>query len=210
MLTKIGTVRSSMIDRNSDTRKAGNGSGRASGFYLFLQKNRRILATLTRRLMVSVDIDDIIQETLVRALESEKLKNIKQPEGFLIGIAKNVAREEARRRISLNQQLLEDLELENHIADEPSIDAIVDGRQRMEIFAGAIASLPPRCARVFVMKHVFGASHKEISAELGISVSTVEKHVALGLRTCRTYMRSKDVLGSDDFDNKVASISSKK
>lgn len=201
------TVNRGKGGRNEDKRGARNREERASGFFLFLQKNRKILATVARRLMVSADVDDIIQETLVRALESEKLKTINQPEGFLIGIAKNVAREEARRRIALNQQLLEDLELENHIADEPSIDSIVDGRQRMEIFAGAIRKLPPRCARVFVMKHVFGASHKEIAAELGISVSTVEKHVALGLKTCRAYMRSKKAIEGDGFDNNVASIS---
>ena len=34
------------------------------------------------------------------------------------------------------------------------------------------------------MKKVYGYSHKEIAGKLDISVSTVEKHVATGLKRC--------------------------
>jgi DNA-directed RNA polymerase specialized sigma24 family protein len=41
------------------------------------------------------------------------------------------------------------------------------------------------------MKKAYGYSHKEIAAQLGISTSTVEKHVAAGLKRCSEYMQKK-------------------
>ena len=42
------------------------------------------------------------------------------------------------------------------------------------------------------MNYVLGMSHKEISKELGISVSTVENHVFLALQQLRTILAESD------------------
>jgi DNA-directed RNA polymerase specialized sigma24 family protein len=54
--------------------------------------------------------------------------------------------------------------------------------------------LPPLCRRVFVLRKVFKLSPTEISEVLGISTSTIEKHVAKGLVRCRDYLREKGLL----------------
>ena len=50
----------------------------------------------------------------------------------------------------------------------------------------AIESLPPRCGEVFRMSYIDGLTDKEISESLGISVSTVENHIYLALRSLRS------------------------
>ena len=42
------------------------------------------------------------------------------------------------------------------------------------------------------MRKVYGFSHKEISQELGISVSTVEKHIVSGLKRCRQSVKRQE------------------
>lgn len=51
-------------------------------------------------------------------------------------------------------------------------------------FAESVLKLPPQCQRVFIMKRVYGYSHGEISAKLGISISTIEKHAATAMKRC--------------------------
>ncbi|MGH8200295.1 MAG: RNA polymerase sigma factor [Steroidobacteraceae bacterium] len=55
-------------------------------------------------------------------------------------------------------------------------------------------SLPPLCRRVFVLRKVYQLSHAEIAQVLGVSHSTIEKHVAKGLLRCRDQLRSAGLL----------------
>jgi DNA-binding transcriptional ArsR family regulator len=54
---------------------------------------------------------------------------------------------------------------------------------------------------VFVLRKVYRLSHDEIAEVLGVSHSTIEKHVAKGLIRCRDYLRDAgllDATGSKD------------
>ena len=54
-----------------------------------------------------------------------------------------------------------------------------------------INSLPPKCRDVFVLRWIHGLSQRAISEKLNIAVSTVEKHLAKGLRFCKEEMRER-------------------
>ena len=49
----------------------------------------------------------------------------------------------------------------------------------------AIESLPPKCREVFRMSHIEGLSNREISEQLGITLSTVENHIYNALKQLR-------------------------
>jgi RNA polymerase sigma-70 factor (ECF subfamily) len=70
----------------------------------------------------------------------------------------------------------------------------VERARRFESFCAAVERLPPLCRRVFVLRKVHKLSHAEISEVLGVSQSTIEKHVAKGLVRCRDYMRELGLL----------------
>ena len=84
---------------------------------------------------------------------------------------------------------VEDFTPQEYVTNEPSIEDDIDSRKQMLIFTEAVATLPQQCQRVFVLKKVYGHSHKEIARQLGISTSTVEKHVATGLKRCSEYIQ---------------------
>jgi len=48
-----------------------------------------------------------------------------------------------------------------------------------------IAALPDKCRQAFVMSREYDYSYKDISGNLGISVSTVEKHISKALKVLR-------------------------
>ncbi len=48
-----------------------------------------------------------------------------------------------------------------------------------------VAALPEKCRQVFTMSREYDCSYKDISGNLGISVSTVEKHISKALKALR-------------------------
>ena len=150
------------------------------------------LRSFIRRLGVNdSDIDDICQETVLRALKAEKQRTIDSPEAFLFGVARNVVRKQLTKQSRSVIDLVDGLAPDEYAAGEPSLGRALDERQRLQLFTEAVATLPPQCQRVFVMKRVYGYSQRDIAARLKISESTVEKHVAAGLKRCMDEMEQR-------------------
>ena len=52
----------------------------------------------------------------------------------------------------------------------------------------AVRRLPLQCRRAFILKKVYGLSRKEIASYMGITESTVQKHVAKGVMMCAEHL----------------------
>jgi len=148
---------------------------------------------LTRYLKSREGVDDLAQECFVRAFAAEAQHPIDSPKAFLFTVARNLALNEITRRSTAAIESLGDLSdldvLEDR--DQVAVDDVVDSRERVHQLAQAIDRLPPQCAKVFILRIMQGLSHKEIAARLGISVRTVENHVASGLIRCKAFLRSQ-------------------
>jgi RNA polymerase sigma-70 factor (family 1) len=71
----------------------------------------------------------------------------------------------------------------NHTSSETfSPLAYVETRELEKILKDAINNLPPQCQKVFKLSREQYLSDKEIAAEMGISVKTVEQHKGKALR----------------------------
>ena len=153
--------------------------------------NKSIIKKFLRRFSSNPhDIEDICQETILRALNAEKNRDIHEPRAFLFGVAKNVARKALDKKSKSLINFIEDYSDEEYLSNEVPVEKQLDDKQKMVIFWEAVSELPLQCQRVFVLKKVQGYSHKEIAKQLDISVSTVEKHVAQGLKRSSEYMES--------------------
>lgn len=157
-------------------------------FDVFLENELKIKRFLRRYYSNSHDIDDISQETILRALHAEKNRVIREPRAFLFGVAKNIARKSLEKKSKSLIDFIEDFGDKEYLSCEPSMDEYLDGKRKMLVFWDAVSGLPPQCQKVFVLKKVHGYSHKEIAKTLEISISTVEKHAAMGLKRCSEYM----------------------
>jgi RNA polymerase sigma factor (sigma-70 family) len=135
------------------------------------------------------DVEDLVQETYVRMYALQDFRNIGSPRALLFRIAHNTAVERARRQSTQATDSVADFESLNVYSSEAPADEQIDSRRRFESFCAAVDRLPPLCRRVFVLRKVYRLSHDEIAEILGVSHSTIEKHVAKGLLRCRDYMR---------------------
>ena len=160
----------------------------------FFENESFLKKFLTRFLSRPQDIEDVAQETFLKAFSAEKHREIRSPKAFLFRIAKNAALTNLTKKTQLITDYIEDLDSPEVLCDEVSVEDQVAGGQKLALFCQAAASLPPQCRRAFLMRKVYGLSHKEISERLGISTSTVEKHVANGLQRCSIFMSDNGLL----------------
>jgi len=155
------------------------------GIFKVFGATEPVLKRFVRKFVSSThDVDDICQETVTRALEVERCRKIDQPGAFLFGIARNVIRERLDKQSRSLVDFIDDFSTLDYASEEPPIEQMLDSRRQLQLFMQAVANVPPQCQRVFIMKKVYGYSHKEIADRLDISISTVEKHVAAGLKRC--------------------------
>jgi len=144
------------------------------------------------------DIEDLIQETYVRIYALPDYHQIQSPKALLLRIAHNLAVERARRHKAQATDTMADLDTLSVFSNEAPPEEQTDARRRFESFCAAVERLPPLCRRVFVLRKVHKLSHAEISQVLGVSESTIEKHVAKGLVRCRDHLRELGLLEVTD------------
>ncbi|MHB8816701.1 MAG: RNA polymerase sigma factor [Steroidobacteraceae bacterium] len=142
----------------------------------------------------SEDVEDLVQEAYVRVCAMSPAQVVDSPRALLFRIARNLAVDRARQRVTHATDDVADFEPLNVSSEEAEPDEQVDLRRRFESFCAAVDSLPPLCRRVFVLRKVYQLSHAEIAQVLGLSHSTIEKHVAKGLVRCRDRLRSLGLL----------------
>jgi RNA polymerase sigma factor (sigma-70 family) len=149
------------------------------------------------------DVEDLVQETLVRVYSLADYRTVDAPKALLFRIGHNLAVERARRHSTQATDSMADLEPLGVYSSEASAEEQIDARRRFETFCAAVDRLPPLCRRVFVLRKVYKLSHAEISEVLDVSHSTIEKHVAKGLVRCRDYLRELGLL--ETMDPKIKS-----
>lgn len=158
---------------------------------------RSTLARAVSHIVPPKEIEDIVQETYVRVCQIENPEDIRHPRSFLLKTAKNLAFDHIKRaETRLAQSMDDELEAEwteQKARTDDTYDKVA-ANQEFAHFCEAVRHLPIQCRKVFVLKKVYGYSQKEIANQLQISESTVEKHIANGIKRCTYYMAShKDI-----------------
>lgn len=168
-------------------------------------KNSRLsLRNFISRYVISPhDIDDVSQETFLRAYKAEQEKEIEHPKAFLFRIAKNLMLSEFSRKARKITDYIEDYDNTEEILSADNLEDNVIAQQKLGVYCEALASLPTQCRRVVIMKKVYGMQNKEIAARLELSLSTVEKHLTKGIR------RLHSTVAARYGENQTSAIKSK-
>ena len=147
------------------------------------KKNQLSLRNFISRYVISPqDIDDVSQETFLRAYKAEQEKEIEHPKAFLFRIAKNLMLSEFSSKARKITDYIEDYDSSEELLNTDHLESNVMAQQKLGIYCEAVASLPTQCRRVVIMKKVYAMQNKEIARRLDLSVSTVEKHLTKGIR----------------------------
>ena len=154
---------------------------------VFFSIQDTLKSSLKRIMSNHHDIDDVIQETYLRAIASNTSNSIKDPEAYLFRTSRNIAiNQQSKMYRRLETALLpKELDMVSGLMGDRPLESDYESKQQFAEFCLAVSQLPIKCRKVFVLRKVYGFSQMEIAEKLGISVSTVETHITKGMQRTR-------------------------
>ena len=158
------------------------------------QSNNRVLTAfqscrdgLVRSIMkMSVeqqDVDDILQETFIRVLDSDAKQEIKSPKGYLFVVSRNLVLKKLMQQSKEIHTELDDALTEDD--EENTVEKDLYQKLKFERFNKVLSSLPEKHRRAILLRKLYCLSHKEIAKKMDVSVSSIEKYIAQGLKQCK-------------------------
>lgn len=154
---------------------------------------RKALQRYIQRLLGNADdAADVSQEAFLRVYAAEVGEHTPVSEALLYTVARNLALSELRKRTSRATDTVgdwDDLRVED---TGPSVEAMLQNRQRMAAIESAMEKMAPKCLEVFHMRKIDNLPHAEIARQLNISPKTVERHITRALQLCHEAMAAHD------------------
>ena len=146
----------------------------------------RVRSALMRRGRSVSDAEDLVHEAWVRLACYEKDQVVEEPAAFLMRTALNLSIDAHRAHEHHGEQvLIEDVVL---LDAAPGIEDVVLAKERMVRMGQGLARLTAKTRDIFLSHRLDGLSYREIAQRHGLSISTVEKHVAKATLQIATWM----------------------
>lgn len=163
-------------DDEPDDCADGGGDARSRVDDLYRDQGPSLRRRLQTRLRSKDEASDLLHEAFARLLGACARQRLREPEAFLNRIVRNLLIDRSRRRATRapHVQIGDD----NAPAVRPEQGEAIEAEQMRQRYGDIVASLPARMREVFILHRVDELSYKEIAARLGISVRTVEWHIA--------------------------------
>jgi len=145
----------------------------------------RLRRYLAGRLRNAADVGDLAQEIFLRLLRVERHDLIRRPEAYLFTIASHVVHQH-----TLNQAAAPTSCDPLDLAEDPRLIADSDPvthvhlEQRLEALDRALRRLPPKTRAAFILHRQDGCTVDEVASRLGISRSSVKKHLTKAMIHC--------------------------
>ena len=160
----------------------------------FVEETKGPLAGYVRKIVSSPDdVQGVMQDDYLKvyvALGKASNKN-QSPAALLYTTARNLAISRLRHQKDVRHSITAVSVAEELRGDRGTAEQTLCESQRLNELLLIINNLPPKCRDVFVLRWIHGLSQRAIAEQLGIAESTVEKHLAKGLRYCKNEIRHK-------------------
>jgi RNA polymerase sigma-70 factor (ECF subfamily) len=159
---------------------------------LFKRHARTVNGLAYRLLGRDEEVDDLVQEAFLAALRS--LSRLENPQAFaawLCSILVRTTHKTLRRRAMLTR-----LGLRRSTPIDPDVvvsrTAPPEVRSELEAIYGVLDRMRPEVRVALVLQRVEGLSVSEIAEQMGLSVSTVKRRLAMGEKRLEQYLRQND------------------
>lgn len=161
-------------------------AGDKKAFNLLVSKyHRRVGRLLTRMLRNQDDIDDVVQETFIKAYRA--IGNFRGESAFYtwvyriaINSAKNLLLSQGRRPIALEENGDEDSETfedNSALSHSDTPESLYQSRQIAEAVNEAMQALPVELREAIVMREIDGLSYEEIALAMDCPIGTVRSRI---------------------------------
>ena len=164
----------------------------------FLNYRDVLTRALLRFSVKPSDVDDILQESLARAIEANKKQPLEYPKSYLFTISRNMVFREHQRQLREVQREIDEATLDSCASP---IDEEIHYKKMLKVFWEAMDSLPQTHRRAILLRRIYGLSQKEIAKKMGVSLSSVEKYFAHGINRCQDVMNRRGYSFSQEGNN---------
>jgi len=137
---------------------------------------------LARRLTgISDTARDLVQDVYAEILAGEGWRSARNPKAFVMRIVYCRAVNWVNRQKVVPMRNMPSLELLLEYEDSPDAFEVLSGREELTAVMEALGELPQRCREVVTMRRIDELSPPEIAKRLGITVTTVDRHLGRGV-----------------------------
>jgi RNA polymerase sigma factor (sigma-70 family) len=145
---------------------------------------RPLLSFFQRRSVGTEDAEDLTQEVFMRLSRRFARLHWGNPDGLVFTVAANALIDHERHERSRRRD--RHVQVDPGLPDgEPSAETTLAGRERLRSLVAALDALSPSVRAAFVLCRFENLTQAEAAARLGVSVSTVEKHMMSALARLR-------------------------
>ena len=143
------------------------------------------------------DLDDVVQEAVFKVLRAHSSGPIINPKAYLFLTARNLVLSRIRRYRFEEPPPAQEIDLGEIMEEIDDPLEQIARKEEIQLLIDAIRSLPKRSRQVLTLRKVYGYSLKETASELGITVSAVASHSAIGIEKCEAFLR-KNRIGENE------------
>lgn len=149
---------------------------------LYAEYTRKIQRYLWLRTGDTELAADLTQECFTRLLARDDDAPIERPLPYLYTLAGHLLTDHRRRHETWRTGTLAPDEMDSLLDDRAGPDVLYETQRKVDDIQAALARLPARSRRVFQLCRVEGHTYPEAARALRLSVSSVQKHLALAMR----------------------------
>ena len=150
---------------------------------LYADHHAWLCSLLRRKLGNSVDAADLAHDVYVHLMKRGHVPTADQSRGHLTQIARGLVIDLYRRRHVENGHLdVLGQQSESVVPCEESRALVVEALGQINT---VLQGQPPKAREAMLLCKLQGVGYRDIAAELQVSVSSVEKYIATGLKACR-------------------------
>jgi RNA polymerase sigma-70 factor (ECF subfamily) len=156
---------------------------------IFRERRDFFLRVLARRVGNAHVAEEILQDAFLQVSRMDSEEVIANPDGYLMKVAINLStdwmrHESSRRRRERDWVQSNTLFQTSGEATEgdPAADQILIAKDEWARLGRLVETLSPPVRTAFILHKVKGLSHEETARMMGLSKSTVEKHIMKAMR----------------------------
>ncbi|OLS59554.1 RNA polymerase sigma factor [Pseudomonas putida] len=147
----------------------------------FKAHSRELRVFLYRQLHSTETAADLTQETWLRMLRQRPRTPVENLRAFIFRIARNLAIDHVRSRASRERHDQGLAYLYEVTGETPELIDTVAASQELETLDAALKRMGEPEQSIFLKCRLQGIAQKDVARELGMSLSSVEKHLASAL-----------------------------
>jgi len=152
---------------------------------VYVRYRSELCSSVVNKFQVTRDeAEDIVQAAFARVV-AIKDQSIKNPRALLYKTAYNIAIDRKRHGTVRQKHIDSVIDSESTAVEELGPERVFEGNRRLHIVAKAMWKMPEKRRKLFVMSRFDGLSYAEIARRVGLSETSVRKHISKGLMDCQ-------------------------